>query len=301
MRILFCFWVSFVMIAMVNPIKAEAQPFPEGYYDHLIPDGEHKLNETFNTVTTVTKEGEYISRMYYPDTKQLIGIVRASSSRFGSTMQGPYKTWWDDGDLDEEGFYKDGEKDSIWIKYDNNKIWREGSYSNGLKQGEWLDYFENGEINRLWNYVNDTLQGECMEYDSLGQEVQRWVYEKGELIEGEAEVQDELLPQFGSCYRAIDKEAMQKCTNNALGTFLSQHVKYPGKARRGGIEGTVYVKFMIDEMGKVTDVRSDRGVCDLLKIPSVNLVKKMPNWHPGHQDGKPVKVAYTLPIRYKLE
>jgi protein TonB len=77
-------------------------------------------------------------------------------------------------------------------------------------------------------------------------------------------------------------------------------ITYPPIARENDIEGTVYIRFVIDKAGQVTNVEVARGTDKILNEAALNHVKKMPAWKPGKQRGKPVKVQYVVPIRFRL-
>ncbi len=81
--------------------------------------------------------------------------------------------------------------------------------------------------------------------------------------------------------------------------YLSQ-IPYPPIARENDIEGTVYIRFVIDKNGQVTNVEVARGADKILNEAALNHVKKMPAWKPGKQRGKPVRVQYVVPIRFRL-
>jgi Ca-activated chloride channel family protein len=88
--------------------------------------------------------------------------------------------------------------------------------------------------------------------------------------------------------------------NAALANYLSKNVKYPEEARKKGIQGRVFVNFVIDVDGKVVNVRIVRGVHPLLDAEAMRVVKAMPKWEPGKQRGKPVRTTYTLPVSFVL-
>ena len=86
----------------------------------------------------------------------------------------------------------------------------------------------------------------------------------------------------------------------ALFKYLGENIKYPVKAREKNIQGTVYVRFTIDKDGSVVDVSIKRGIgggCDEEALKAVNA---MPKWKPGTQQGDPVKVKYTMPVKFGL-
>ncbi len=83
--------------------------------------------------------------------------------------------------------------------------------------------------------------------------------------------------------------------------YLISNIKYPKKAEEKGIEGRVYVSFVVNEDGSVSDVKVLRGIGGGCDEEAVRVVQSMPNWKPGVQKGKPVKVAYNLPVRFALK
>ncbi|MFO8000827.1 MAG: energy transducer TonB [Marinilabilia sp.] len=89
--------------------------------------------------------------------------------------------------------------------------------------------------------------------------------------------------------------------DQALHQYLAEAVKYPTIAQENGIQGRVYVKFVINTDGSVTDVEVARGVDPSLDKEAVRVVREMPKWKPGEQRGEPVRVSYTVPINFKLQ
>ncbi len=88
--------------------------------------------------------------------------------------------------------------------------------------------------------------------------------------------------------------------NEGLAKYLSDNIKYPKKALKNSITGKVFVQFVIDKTGKVTNVVAVRGVEKSLDKEAVRVIKSMPKWKPGMKDGQPVKVKYTIPINFKF-
>ncbi|MCY1723469.1 TonB family protein [Prolixibacteraceae bacterium Z1-6] len=87
----------------------------------------------------------------------------------------------------------------------------------------------------------------------------------------------------------------------ALINYLTMNIKYPLIAQENGIEGKVYVSFVIDENGNIYNVSLLRGVDTSLDNEALRVVKGMPNWKPGRQAGKAVKVRYSVPIYFDLK
>lgn len=83
--------------------------------------------------------------------------------------------------------------------------------------------------------------------------------------------------------------------------FLRDNIKYPQMARESGIQGTVYVTFVVEIDGRVTGVRVLRGIGGGCDEEAVRVVKAMPRWIPGKQRGKPVRVQFNMPIKFTLQ
>ncbi|MEK6482195.1 energy transducer TonB [Catalinimonas sp. 4WD22] len=86
----------------------------------------------------------------------------------------------------------------------------------------------------------------------------------------------------------------------ALAQFLQKNLKYPATARRMGIEGTVFVKFVVGEDGEVEKVEVMKGIVKDCDEEAARVISKMPAWKPGKQNNKQVKVSMMLPIKFKL-
>jgi TonB family protein len=87
----------------------------------------------------------------------------------------------------------------------------------------------------------------------------------------------------------------------ALMTFLANNIKYPKIARENGREGKVFVKFIVNKTGEVEYIVPIRYPDIYLMRETVRVIKTSPKWTPGEQDGKPVRVQYTLPVIFKLD
>ena len=83
--------------------------------------------------------------------------------------------------------------------------------------------------------------------------------------------------------------------------WLSSHINYPAAASEEGVQGKVIVEFVVSRTGKVENVRVLRGRHPALDKEAVRVVKAMPAWNPGRNNGQPVKVTYTLPVTFKLQ
>ena len=87
-----------------------------------------------------------------------------------------------------------------------------------------------------------------------------------------------------------------------LYNYLGNNIRYPEVAKEAGIQGKVYISFVVEKDGSIKDVKVLRGIpggkmCD---NEAIRVVKAMPKWSPGKQRGKPVRVSYNLPVQFTL-
>ena len=82
--------------------------------------------------------------------------------------------------------------------------------------------------------------------------------------------------------------------------FVGKKLKYPAQARRMGIEGKVFVEFVIERDGTITDVKAIKGIGAGCDEEAVRVLQTAPKWKPGKQRGKPVRQRMVFPIAFKL-
>lgn len=110
-----------------------------------------------------------------------------------------------------------------------------------------------------------------------------------EVAEEEVFIIVEKMPQF----QGKDIKEFQKYVQSVL--------TYPPEAIELGLQGNVFIRFVIDEKGNITNINVVRGVHNLLDEAALKAVKSSPKWTPGIQRGKPVKVTFTIPVRFSIQ
>ncbi len=88
----------------------------------------------------------------------------------------------------------------------------------------------------------------------------------------------------------------------ALMNYLSKNIRYPDQEKDNGIAGTVYISFVVNSTGEITDIKEMRGVRGgpNLSKEAIRVIMQMPKWNPGKMNGKPVSVRFNLPIKFIL-
>ena len=89
--------------------------------------------------------------------------------------------------------------------------------------------------------------------------------------------------------------------NAALNSYLANSIKYPVIAQENGVQGRVTVQFVVNQDGSIVDVEILRGQDPSLDREAMRVVSAMPNWKPGMQRGKPVRVRFNVPVNFRLQ
>jgi protein TonB len=87
---------------------------------------------------------------------------------------------------------------------------------------------------------------------------------------------------------------------NGLYEYLSQNIKYPEEAKELGIQGKVFVTFVVEKDGSITNVKVLRGIGGGCDEEAIRVVQNMPKWSPGKQRGQAVRVQFNLPVKFTL-
>lgn len=186
------------------------------------------------------------------------------------------KVFYISGKISSEKIYSDYDAkiiDGISKEWNEDGILKKTiEYKLDKKDGEFTTFWENGTIKRIDVYKRDSLlNGKC--FDEKGIEVEYYEYQK--------------MPSFIGGQEGLKK-------------YLSDNIKYPINAQKNKIQGTVYVSFIINKIGEVSDIKISKGINIDLNNEALRVIRNMPNWNPGLSDGKPVKVSFILPIKFSL-
>jgi TonB family protein len=290
-----------------NPIdRAKSYYYSEGVKAE-VPSSSHGFVDTvlsYYTKTNTIKSKEFYNKK--------------------GVREGPYWEYHVNGELKERGVYKSNlPAGDVTAWYDNGKprftvtflgkpeipdpgIWspkdfmlREYWDSLGhqvIREGNGYcscqintDVMEFGKvINGVRDSVWNAFSGDTLVYSER--------YLKGKFLNGISFHQGQRFP-----YDQLFQQPQFKGGLEAMMNFIRGNMKYPKPARRAGIEGTVYVQFVVGKIGQVQDVNVLRGVAQILDEEAVRVVREMTGlWDAGKERGKPVYVRYVLPLKFRL-
>lgn len=232
------------------------------------------------------KEAYYKIDYYYIKNNQLERTGHCTNPD-SLDRQGPFVYYQENGRLDSKGSYMNNKKIGTWEHfYDlpSSPVWYTSKFDSASHISELKSYYATGELKRTERHRFDQVPSP----NAPGKTI-----EKDNILEGH-------------CYSQNGKEipftTFEKMPYSGydIGKFLSKNLRYPDSAVKNNIEGRVMVKFVVTEEGEIRDAVVTHHVSDELDAEALRVVRKFPDWEPGIQDDKPVKVFFTLPIRFKL-
>ena len=133
---------------------------------------------------------------------------------------------------------------------------------------------------------------------------QEEIVEEVEVLEEELDVDVpfaiiEDVPLFPGCER-VSKSERRKCFQEQIQKHISKNFRYPEIAQEMGIQGRVFVQFMIGKDGNISGIRT-RGPDKNLEKEANRIISKLPRMTPGKQRGRPVRVPFSIPITFRLQ
>lgn len=110
----------------------------------------------------------------------------------------------------------------------------------------------------------------------------------------------EVINDVDEIFTVVEQQPEFEGGYEAMLNFIRKHMIYPATARRMQIDGTVHVSFIVSRTGTISDVKVLRGIQTDCDNEAIRVVKLMPPWKPGTQNGKPVHVRFIMPIKFRL-
>jgi protein TonB len=130
------------------------------------------------------------------------------------------------------------------------------------------------------------------------------VEDQGEVVEinENMNIVVEELPEEETIYNVVEDQPEFPGGMQALMKYLRDNIRYPSISRQNNSQGRAYINFVVNTDGSITDVEVMKSTNDVyLDKEAVRVVSGMPKWKPGKQQGKTVRVKYTLPVMFKLQ
>jgi TonB family protein len=119
-------------------------------------------------------------------------------------------------------------------------------------------------------------------------------------MEGEVEASAQESPA-DDAFDVVEQMPVYPGGAEALLEFLNQNVQYPEEAEKAGIQGRVIATFVVEKDGSVSNAKVVKSVDPLLDAEALRVISAMPKWKPGKQNGKVVRVRYTVPLSFHFD
>lgn len=117
----------------------------------------------------------------------------------------------------------------------------------------------------------------------------------------QALVEADQMPYFPGCERYKEgSDERRQCSNHGIISFISNYLEYPESAKKEQIEGTVYVSFVVEKNGTVTQPKLLRDIGNGCGEAALEVLRKMPTWEPGIDGGDKVAVQLNLPVKFSF-
>lgn len=158
-------------------------------------------------------------------------------------------------------------------------------------KNEILTQEEQQEDNTARGVVNQAGQDDVDKFESVKEQV---------VVHKPEPVVEKPKPKDDEVFVAVEQQAMFPGGPSALNKWLSSHINYPASAQQNDIQGRVIVKFVVSKNGSISQAQVVKGVDRDLDREAIRVVKSMPKWQPGKNNGQPVNSWFTLPVVFRL-
>ena len=202
-------------------------------------------------------------------------------------------------------FFTDETKDSTVLvkKFKiSGKLVETGYYSKNnlnIKNGLLMQYGENGNVNYIKHYKNNKLDGKLIGYYESGQIRRTEIYNSDSLVEGKCFTKTGTDTTY---YESMILPTFKGRHFSKIRDFIAVNLRYPGKARKRGIKGDVYVYFEIDKNGILCDPKIVYSDNELLNSESLRIIKKSSKyWKAGYCEGELANISFTIPFKYRMK
>ena len=237
----------------------------------------------------ITDKGRrYIVKDLYASNEQLAMEAICLEVQPRLLYDGPFKAYHKNGKPMQDGAFEDSKRLGLWKTY----------YENGQQEEEVLYEKDRVLYQQHWDesgsahLVNGT--GRYTEMDSQGEQ-------HLEIMDHQLIASYSIKPESGdTIYVVVQEPATFLGGMSELYKEVAEVLRYPAEARRRGIQGKVFVEFIVDKDGTLRDVRTIKGPDVLLNEEAERVMRMMDDWNPGKVKGKPVVQRMVLPLAFRL-
>ncbi|MES2680592.1 MAG: TonB family protein [Bacteroidota bacterium] len=245
-------------------------------------------------------------------------------------VEGIYKLYFENGQLHRETEIKAGREIKILKTYDltggpldggaleggdgtmiqyylpddmndrSLKKYRVDTYEDGILNGESKLYGKNGRLEETGQYKNGYLSGPWQLYKEDGNLLSQVNYD-ADTTHPVAKSENTVIYFSEAAYERDETKLDFQGGEKERVLFIQRSVNYPRRARADGVEGKVFINFVISENGELLKYRLIKKVNPELDAEVIRILKLMPRWNPSFHNGLPGKTSYNMPINFRLK
>lgn len=273
-----------------------------GTYKYYAENGKLLYEENFND--NGLKEG--ITNAFYEN-----GQLESSYNYRNGEMHGVFKEFYEDGKLKDEGKYEYGQR-----KYypSNTRVAASETMNSTVENHCFVavDIVVNSEGNVIeanikdTNTTNESFRKSALdtarkrEFDTTPNSSANRKMTIRYKFNAPADIESNNADKEVKPFTTVEQMPQFKGGDTELMKFIGNNLKYPIEAQEAGIQGKVTVRFIVDENGNVTNPQIIRGIDPACDREALRIIKLMPQWVAGKQNGQNVPVEFTLPILFRL-
>ncbi|HZY35128.1 MAG TPA: TonB family protein [Mucilaginibacter sp.] len=264
-------------------LKLHRIPKGRGYYDEM----EYDANGTLSRKLETNDVGRGVETLYYTN-----GVTKQVGSFLAQRLEEKIVAYYPNGTpyFTKETSPSDDGPVTTYIECSDST----GKPLTQKGKGYWIEYSDDFSYRALQGKVVKGMPDSVWNHAYTATEGEYETFKQGKKIGTEAygaPVTDTIT---------FDKVPEYPGGLDAFGHFLANHVRYPATAREGHIQGRVIISFVVERDGSLTNFKVARGVGGGLDEEAIRVMKMSPKWKPGMQNGKPVRVRYSVPISFTL-
>lgn len=164
-----------------------------------------------------------------------------------------------------------------------------------------IDDSDDGFIDDYEPFEDPVFENQVFDGATYKQKAAPMVAPVIETKDDEILIRAQQMPLFGDCADVFDEHDREICSTKAILSFIRNNIKYPEMAKDIGLTGKVIAKFVISKTGEVTDIEILRDLGGGTGTEVLRVLNKMPNWKPGKQNMRPVRVQMIVPVKFDLQ
>lgn len=285
----------FYGLLLTLPAATFAQSMPAVYLnerdEESIPDSatHYRLIDRKNELL-----GTYAMREY-----SLTGalLLRGTLASIEPVVRSGLLTWYHpNGNKAAQVHYRADEADGVYVAwYEDGQVSQRGEYTQGQRVGSWISVHRNGQKRSKGNYAAGQPTGEWRYYYDTGQlsAIELLSRERGPAL---AFFNEDASPYVGKLHKRQLPEFPGGET--AMLSFVARNTQYPKNTRRKGITGSVFVRYTVNEAGRVELVEVVRGLAPEADQEARRVVASLPAFQPGREYNVPTAMTFTVPIQF---